>query len=204
MLRLPSRTLFGSPFSCFSDHDSNEIEFMGQSCKLRWKRQVYLRKPSEHKLASSETGRVCPRLQMSCCSLESNITWIQVACPLLLIGPVVGDYRGSTCLNHRGGGWPSRVAESWNWTTPLSLGGQSASQRTRSSGPDTPVCNQAQGPVITVCSHFTSSAPPRPPPVIFANICHIYTFSLNSLSRCSTKLVFSICYLRPLFIVLSC
>ena len=100
-------------------------------------------------------GRVCPRLQMSCCSLESNITWIQVACPLLLIGPVVGDYRGSTCLNHRGGGWPSRVAESWNWTTPLSLGGQSASQRTRSSGPtlQSVIRRRAQSSQCAVIAH---------------------------------------------------
>ena len=181
MLRLPSRTLFGSPFPCFSDHDSNKIEFMGQSCKLRWKLQVFLRKPNEHKLASSETGgEFAPGFKCPAAPWRATSPGLKWPAPSL-IGPVVGDYRGSTCLNHRGGGWPSRVAESWNWTTPLSLGGRSASQRTRSSGPDTPVCNQAQGPVITVCSHFTSSAPPRPPPVIFANICHIYTFSFNSL-----------------------
>ena len=51
ILRLPSRTLFGSPFPCFSDHDSNKIEFMGQSCKLRWKLQVFLWKHNKYKLA---------------------------------------------------------------------------------------------------------------------------------------------------------
>ena len=80
ILRLPSRTLFGSPFPCFSDHDSNKIEFMGQSCKLRWKLQVFLISTSWRRLRQ---GRVCPRHQMSCCSLESNNTWIQVACLLL-------------------------------------------------------------------------------------------------------------------------
>ena len=147
-------------------------------------------------------GRVSPRLQMSCCSLESNITWIQVACPLLFIGPVVGDYRSSTCLHHRGeDGHPGLQRVGIGALHFLWAVSQPADQELR---PDTPVCNQAQGPVITVCSHFTSSAPPQPPPVIFANICHIYTFSFNPLSRYSTKLVFSICYLRPLFIVLSC
>ena len=125
-------------------------------------------------------GRVSPRLQMSCCSLESNITWIQVACLLL-------DWSSCWRLPWQHVPQPQGGRMAIQGCRELELdhstfSGRSASQPAdQELRPDTPVCNQVQGPVITVCSHSTSSAPPRPPPVIFANICHIYTFSFNPL-----------------------